>query len=152
MPDPSWFQIARNEIGVREISGPANHPRILSYHESTNLNRRAAGLETTPWCSSFCNYCLEQAGYIGTDSAVAKSWVSWGMELPEPWLGCITVVKKRDDGPDGATGSASGWHVAFWAGLNRLLGGNQANRVKYSHFGLDRYDYMGFRWPVHRRA
>jgi uncharacterized protein (TIGR02594 family) len=150
---PSWLDIAEIEIGVTETPGPGNTDRVLEYHRSTNLARIAAGKDQTPWCSSFINWCLEQAGYVGTDSAAARSWLSWGMELPEPWLGCITVIQRIEAGPDGATGSATGNHVALYLGPGlRLLGGNQADRVKISVFTPARYKVLGYRWPVLRAA
>jgi uncharacterized protein (TIGR02594 family) len=154
---PSWFVLAQQQIGVREVPGPASHPQIVAYHQSTNLARVAAGKDESPWCSSFVNWTLEQSGYVGTDSALARSWLKWGMELPEPWVGAVTIIKRKETGPDGATGSASGYHVAFLApgshsGSVRLLGGNQSDQVKYSLFALSRYDVLGYHWPIVRAA
>lgn len=73
-------------------------------------------------------------------------------ELKEPRLGAITVIKKKTGGADKATGSSSGFHVAFFVSAAeshiRLLGGNQSDSVKYSNFALSKYDIKSHRWPT----
>lgn len=155
---PTWMMIAESELGVKEVSGKEHHPRILQYHNSTTLRRIAAGKDETPWCSSFVNWCLEGAGYVGTDSARARSWLWWGAELVEPRLGCVTIIKRRARGADAATGGRLGYHVGFYAdpkisgGYTRLLGGNQRDQVKYSSYPEDKYEIKGYRWPIERQA
>ena len=156
MVTPSWLQIAEDELGVAEVPGAGHHPRILEYHDSTTLNERAAGRDETPWCSSFVNWCLEQAGYVGTDNALARSWLSWGIEEVDPKLGAICVIRRREEGADAATGSRRGYHVGFVAeglyqrGLLKLLGGNQRDQVKYSNYPTSKYVIKGYRWPIER--
>ncbi len=67
------IDVARAELAlnVAETPGPANNPRIVLYHSTTSGS--SAGDETA-WCSSFVNYCVEQAGFSGTDSKWARSW------------------------------------------------------------------------------
>ncbi|KKK66354.1 hypothetical protein LCGC14_2964930, partial [marine sediment metagenome] len=41
-----------------------------------------ASEDETPWCSSFVNFCVCEAGYNPikeTGSARARSWLSWGV-------------------------------------------------------------------------
>ena len=153
---PSWLQIAEGELGVKEVPGKGHHPRILEYHDSTNLHARAAGKDETPWCSSFCNWAIEQAGYVGTDSARARSWLRWGLEVAHPTVGAVCVIKRRGKGPDSATGSRGGWHVGFVGqgmetrGFIRLLSGNARDQVKYSNYPLEKYIIKGYRMPVER--
>eukprot|EP01156_Anaeramoeba_ignava_P011257 Anaeramoba_ignava/a482504_22.p5 GENE.a482504_22~~a482504_22.p5 ORF type:complete len:143 (+),score=5.17 a482504_22:255-683(+) len=75
--DAPWFKIALEEMwaGVTEIRGRKHNPRIIEYHKSTTLR---ASNDETAWCSSFVNWCIEQAGLKGTDSAAARSWLKWG--------------------------------------------------------------------------
>jgi len=145
---PQWLEIAEKEIGQREIRGGEN-PRIIEYHATTSLKAKE---DEIPWCSSFVNWCLKQAGIVGTNSAAAKSWLSWGVKLETPALGCVCVIKKKQNGQDKATGSSSGYHVAFWekeeAGRVSLLGGNQGDQVKISSFGLIGYAICGYRMPL----
>lgn len=54
------YQIARLEIGTKEMSGLAHEKRILEYHQATTLKAQA---DETPWCASFINWCLIMAGF-----------------------------------------------------------------------------------------
>ena len=84
----SWMDIARNELGQNEIAGSRDNPRIVDYHGSTSLN---ASDDETPWCASFVNWVMEQAGIEGTDSAAAMSWADWG-QSSELTPGAVVVV------------------------------------------------------------
>ena len=137
-----WLEIARGEIGVKEIAGELANPRILEYLRSTSLGAWGQGRDETAWCSAFVNWCVVQAGIEGTGSAMARSWLGWGVECaPEP--GCI-VVLKRGKPPSG--------HVGFldeWSGPDntiRLLGGNQQNAVNVTTYPTSRV--LGYRWPA----
>lgn len=141
-----WMDIARKEIGQKEIAGHGDNPRILSYHASTTLK---ATNDETPWCSSFVNWCLKQVGIKGTDSAAAGSWLHWGTpSVPVP--GAITVICSSK-GTDRSF-STSGAHVGFLleetATHYRLLGGNQGNSVKESKFPKATWALLGRRWPM----
>jgi len=130
---PPWLAIARLEMGVTEIPGAQDNPRIIEYHASTTLH---ATDDETAWCSAFVNWCITQAGLVGTNSAAAKSWLKWpgGDPVQSPQLGDIVVLNR----------GTSPWqgHVAFYNGalgrLMMLLGGNQGNKVKISHYSADR--------------
>jgi uncharacterized protein (TIGR02594 family) len=141
--------IAEKEIGVKEVDGPANNQRVIQYHATTTLK---ATEDSVPWCASFVNWCVTQAGIKGTNSAAAKSWLGWGEPLVEPEEGCVCVIRQKHNGSDPTTGSASGYHVAFWVkesdGRVFLLGGNQGDQVKISSFGLGGYEICGYRRPV----
>ena len=145
---PSWLAIAELEKGIREIPGVMHNKRILQYHATTTLKAQD---DETPWCSSFVNWCIIQAGLRGTNDARAISWLKWGVELASPRIGSILVIRKRISGVDHSTGSSSGNHVAFYKrGDNKmvtLLGGNQSDQVKESNFSLKGYEIIGCRWP-----
>ncbi len=131
------LEIATAEIGVKEIRGWEDNPRIVEYHQCTSLR---AGNDEVPWCSSFCNWVLKQLGVTGTGSAAARSWLRWGAALDEPLSGCI-VVLKRGKPPSG--------HVGFFVrktpdGLIKVLGGNQSDCVKVSSYR--EADVLGYRW------
>ena len=152
-----WMSIAVAELGVHENSAPGkDNARIVQYHSaSENLRGKAvASQDETPWCSSFVNWVLDQAGYAGTHHALASSWLNWkdGTKLVKPKFGAITVItKKGGHGHDRATGSSTGNHVAFLVSASasslRLLGGNQGDSVKYSNFSLKGYELRGYFWP-----
>jgi len=144
------MDIAVAELGVHEDSVAGQHnARILEYHQTTSLK---ATDDETPWCSSFVNWVLRQAGRNGTNSAAAKSWLNWGSETAPPAPGTIVVIKKKTPGTTQATGSSSGFHVGFFVSVSpthiRLLGGNQSNQVRYSNFPLATYEIKGYRKPM----
>lgn len=136
--------IARRELGQCERSGAATNPRIAEYH-------RAAGLcanDETPWCSSFVNWVLKQAGHRGTGSAAAISWARYGQAvsgLKTARSGDIVVLHRRGGG---ANDNHVGFLVATGAGGVRLLGGNQGNQVKESTYPLRQWEVVAVRRPV----
>lgn len=148
-----WMTVAIAEKGVSEIAGAGHNQRIVAYHATTTLGART---DEVPWCSSFVNWCLRQAGITGTNSAAAASWTTanWGQVLTEPRYGCIVHIRRSSRGHDRATGSSSGNHVAFLVRRTpthiTLLGGNQGNRVKESSFSLSSYAVQSMRWPAGR--
>lgn len=144
-----WMSVAEAELGVSENSLPGEHnKRIIEYHSATSLQ---ATTDETPWCSSFVNWVMKQSGYTGTNSALAKSWMNWGKAITEGKPGAIVVIQSKSASGNAATGSSTGYHVAFFVSKDsskiRLLGGNQGDQVKYSNFYLSSYDVKGYRWP-----
>ena len=135
-----WFDIAMKELGTSETAGPGDNPRIVAYLRSTSLGGSMASNDETPWCSAFVNFCVEQAGFAGTDSASARSWLNWGRKTDTPVTGCVTVFK-RGEPPSG--------HVAFYVSESgdkiKVLGGNQGDKVCYAQYPKDRL--LGYRIP-----
>jgi uncharacterized protein (TIGR02594 family) len=147
--DVPWMDIASEEVGETEEKGAGrNNSRIVEYHSATSLRAKD---DETPWCSSFVNWVMKEAGYTGTNNALAKSWLDWGETLDSPRYGAITVIKRKGAQSDAATGSSTGYHVAFYVGSTsshiELLGGNQGDSVKSSRFALGSYEVCGYRWP-----
>jgi len=134
--DFPWLPIALGEVGVKEFPGSADNPRIVEYLHSTNLPAPDRSNDETYWCSAFVNWCIERAGYEGTDSAWAKSWLNWGKTIGTPRKGCI-VIFKRDDGG----------HVGFYMDETntaiKVLGGNQSDEVSIS--GYSKKNLLGYR-------
>ncbi|MGO7403090.1 TIGR02594 family protein [Rhizobium ruizarguesonis] len=124
----SAYDIAKREksLGVSEVSAPGeDNPRIRVYHATTH---GGAMPDEVSWCSSYVNYCVEEAGGRGTDSKAARSWLTWGHDVPRnDWQEGDIVVFWRES-PDSWKG-----HVAFlvnWDGERPfVLGGNQGNRI-----------------------
>lgn len=135
-----WFDFAQREIGVTEKRGKANNPRIVEYHQSTNMGRSD---DSVPWCSSFVNFCISSSGYTPTGSALARSWLKWGRRVSKPTLGCIVVIKSGSESWQG--------HVGFYAGAGKdddyiqVLGGNQSNRVSIVEYHINKV--LGYRMP-----
>lgn len=122
-PEPTpWLTVARREIGVQEVPGSANNPRVVEYlHATDNLDEKTRSKDETPWCSAFVNWCMQQVDIKGTQNALARSWQEWGKHLDEPYVGCIVVFQREK----------KFGHVGFYLGETethiRVLGGNQQN-------------------------
>lgn len=99
-----WLEIARGELGQREIKGDAHNPRILEYHQSV---RGKITSDETPWCSSFVNWAMEKAGIRGTDSA-------------RPF---VAEVGTRASGA--RCGRGRGHRLGWWQGTRGVRGGPQ---------------------------
>ncbi|MCE3608297.1 TIGR02594 family protein [Massilia sp. P8910] len=133
----SPYAVAQAELalGVREIPGAGNNPRIVLYHSTTE---GGGAPDQTAWCSSFVNYCVEQAGLTGTNSKRARSWHDdhWGQEVTDdPRTGDIVVWQRQSP-------TDNGGHVGFFVekinnDVIRVLGGNQGQRVKMSDYPVD---------------
>jgi len=145
---PPWYQIAEREraLGVAEISGSENNPRILQYLATTTIwSDLAARKDETHWCAAFVNGCLKEAGVKGTALANARSFLDWrdGTRLERPTLGCVVVMWRNS--PDSAEG-----HIGFYAGDGsetafEMLSGNQGNRVSIKE--QPRNQVLGYFWP-----
>jgi len=128
--DYPWMDIARNQMhaGVEELPGEDAHPMIVAYLKSTTLGKPYNESDETPWCSAFVNWCVEQAGYAGTDSAWARSWLSWGKRIAAPKHQGAIVVFSR----------GSGGHVGFFIKQDAhniwILGGNQSNTISIAAY------------------
>jgi uncharacterized protein (TIGR02594 family) len=127
----TWMQIARKEIGQKEAPGDADNVRIREYHATT---QGGAVADSVPWCSSFVNFCITQAGLTGTNKKNARSWAKWGKAVADLVPGCVVVLSRGSDPNLG--------HVGFFVGhdgpMVRLLGGNQSDAVGIASYDADR--------------
>jgi uncharacterized protein (TIGR02594 family) len=135
-----WMNVANEELKkhVTELPGPASNPRIEAYHATTSGGPADDGV---PWCSSFVNFCVTQAGGRGTNSRAARSWMTWGRDAGAFADGCIVVLQR---------GAAPMGHVGFFVGFDgdrvKLLGGNQGDAVSIASF--DRSRVLARRLPA----
>jgi uncharacterized protein (TIGR02594 family) len=136
---PYWITIALTYMGTTEIPGPGSNSLIDEFLEHVGMPSD----DDIAWCSAFANHCVIKAGVTGTGKPNAKSFANDPnfIKLDKWMLGCIGVY---DRGTEAWMG-----HVGFpldtkgkW---DRLLGGNQSNRV-----GINNYDngkLVGYYWP-----
>lgn len=134
------YNTAKKEMGVEEIPGTKDNPRIEQYHSVTTLK---ATDDETPWCSSFVCWVVQQCGLYSTRSARALSWMNWGIPLNAPYKGCIVIFSR---------GGGQG-HVGFFDHEDEkhvyVLGGNQSNRVCIAAYPKDRWlAYRGAPLPI----
>ncbi len=135
----SWYKLAQDEEGTKEIRGAKHNPKVVKYFAEAGF----AGIkdDETAWCAAFANAMLERAGYAGSKSLAARSFLNWGKKLKRPKMGCIVVFKRGNSSWQG--------HVGFYAGENKthiyVLGGNQRNMVNVSRYPKSKF--LGYRWP-----
>ena len=139
MNQKPWLEIARHEKGVHEVPGPGDNPRIVEYLKSTSLGKPDNQNDETAWCSAFLNWCMEQAGLEGTNSAWARSWLDWGREVreDEDFIGSVCVLER------GVNFGHVGFLMDFDEDRVQLLGGNQGDAVSLAWFPMDRV--LGYR-------
>jgi len=103
----------------------------------------------TEWCAAFVNAVLELEGIPGSESVsdvplMARSFLEWGSPINPQDIerGDIVVFPRGNQGWQG--------HVGFYVGRAKngswiILGGNQANQVRYDLYdpkralGIRRY-------------
>jgi len=136
-----WIAVAQDEMGVEEIAGAENNPRILEYFETCGATWATSDSEV-PWCGAFAGYCMASAGHpLPSEPLRARAWLAWGRALDKPVHGCVVVLKRGNNPRQG--------HVGFFMQKGKndtiyVLGGNQGNRVSIVKFKES--DVLGYRW------
>lgn len=130
---PKWLQIARGELGTKEIKGSQHNPRVLEYLRTVGIG---AGDETS-WCSSFAAWCVKNAGHsIAGINGFAKSWENAPSmrKVDKLEYGAIVVFNRGSNPQFGHVGFCMGTQ----GGRVQILGGNQSDSVKISGFSTAR--------------
>jgi len=140
---PKWMVAAHGLLGTSErTSRGGSNPVISAMFEHTQLEGKIDARKV-PWCAAFCNAMLERNGFTGSKSAMARSFLKWGVPLAAPRVGCIVVIW-RGTHDDGTTG-----HVFFYTREDALyvygIGGNQGDAVSEARFHKSKV--LGYRWP-----
>jgi uncharacterized protein (TIGR02594 family) len=138
-----WMKIAQSKLGIHEIPGPGANAFIVECLKSTTLGRPDNLSDETPWCSAFANRIMELAGYQGTRSAWARSWLDWGREPADAEFGKGVIVILERGANSGHVGFLEDWDDE---GNVKLLGGNQGNAVSEAWFPY--YRVIGWRVPA----
>ena len=141
MADPKWLDLARAELGTKELAGNQDNPEILGYYKSAG--HPEIKHDETAWCAGFACAMLERSGYASPKTLSARDFMRWGKKLDKPKPGCIAVFTRGD--PRSYQG-----HVGFWLGEDekgiQLLAGNQGDAVSVAYESKARL--LGYRWPV----
>jgi uncharacterized protein (TIGR02594 family) len=141
MNKPAWLAIAESYIGTQEFKGIRHNPIIVGFWKL--IRRGGIKDDETAWCAAFLGGCLELAGIVSSRFESAISYLSWGVALDKPLLGCVAVISRL-----------GGNHVFFVVGISKDgreivgLGGNQSDKVRYSRFSTDPKILRGYRWPA----
>ena len=132
--------IAGSYVGTDEIRGSKHNPVILEYFDA--VGHGWVKDDETPWCAAFVGAVLHEAGYKGTGSLAARSYLGWGHKVSNPKPGDLVVFWR---------GKKDGWqgHVGFVVRTDKThvwcLGGNQSNSVNVTKYSKDRV--LGYRRP-----
>lgn len=144
MLEPLWLNLARKELGTKEVAGPGDNPAIAKYWEDAGIGDVAMGQDEVPWCAAFVGAMLVRGHTSASGKANARSYEKWGRKLWTPCLGCVVVFSRPPHDWQG--------HVAFYLGSDRaarrlrVLGGNQGDQVSIAEFSIDRA--VAYRWPA----
>ena len=131
---------AISELGIEEIKGEINNPRIIQYfHE---IEKNWVQDDETAWCSAFINYCAKKCGLEYSNKLNARSWLNVGEKSNDHEIGDVVVFWRE---------SPKSWkgHVGLFFGYNKtgthinVLGGNQNNKVCFKEYPVNRL--IGFR-------
>lgn len=140
--EPEWLTIAKRDLGLREVAGPASNPEIMRYWSACDYDPPDG--DETAWCSAAANFWMQKAGVPGTRQPNARSWERWGSGIKVPKPGCVVVFWR---------GSPTSWqgHVALYVGPGKpgyikVLGGNQSNGVSVAEY--PETQVVGYRWPT----
>lgn len=137
-----WMDIAKKYVGLEETPGPGNNKTVVEFFKKAG--HPEVKTDSTPWCSAFVGAILADAGFVGTHSLLARSWLTWdgALKVTKPSYGDIVVFKRGSSTWEG--------HVAFFvreeAGYVYALGGNQSDSVCYMKF--PKANVIGYRRPV----
>lgn len=147
--EPSWLATARSYIGEREVPGPTSgawqQKMWLQLKGGRWYWEHFGGDDSSaPWCGAFMGKVFDDCRMpYATRWASARGWLDWGFPIPEPVVGCVTVLER---------GPRSG-HVMFTVGRDPRgylmgLGGNQRDAVTIAPFAPTRV--LGHRWPLEK--
>lgn len=138
--EPAWFKLAVAEIGTVEGVGDLDNPKVLAYYR--DAGHPEIDHDAVAWCAAFACAILERAGFRSPRSLAARSFLQWGKELSEPYVGCIAVLSRGKSSWEGHVGFVAQWDEKnVW-----LVGGNQGDAVKVQAFPRSRV--LGFREPI----
>lgn len=123
----------------------------INYHKKTGINMASMVGNSNPWCASFINYCLKEAGYSMSGSASSQSFKKNKnfIKISELIYGAIVVLRKKGSW----TGHVAFIYCLFEDGEIGVLGGNQGNSVTINPLyqvyinGRLNYELIGFYIP-----
>lgn len=148
----NFFNVASTQKTINEatkmegLNTRVNREEIKSYLKAGNSNHVPVDPVRTPWCAAFANAVLRRTGYEGTNSLMARSFLSYGLKTKDPQDGDIVVLKRGKGNIFGHVGFFNGYE---WEGNQlyvKVLGGNQNKSVTVAYFPVNYV--LDYRRPV----
>lgn len=140
-PKLPWMEEIKSKRGLHETRHKSSLIRWLTSDGAT-LGDPAKN----PWCGDAVQTAIALTlpdEPLPTNPYLALNWTKFGFAV-RPQMGCVLVFWR---------GSPDSWkgHVGFYAGETDthylVLGGNQANQIRYSLIAKNRLRKDGARWP-----
>ncbi|OWW18345.1 hypothetical protein AYR66_02550 [Noviherbaspirillum denitrificans] len=128
-----WMEFAIREAKRWAGKKEDDITKERNYHRLVDPKNGLSSLigKNNPWCASFVNWCLKQAGYpLSHSPASSQSFLNDKnfVKLDQPVYGAIVVWSNYVE----ATGKPDGTgHVGFLYGANAVLGGNQSDAINF---------------------
>lgn len=138
LTEPLWLQLARRDLGLRELPGAPTAPRIARWLQQL---RAWWADDETPWCGTAMAAWMRAAGVAPPAAWYrAKAWADWGVALAAPVPGAVVVFQRAGGGHVGlVVGRDARWRLM-------VLGGNQGDQVCIAPFEPARV--LAYRWPA----
>ena len=140
-----WLETARANIGVAELRGSANNPKIIEMY--SKIGHEEVVDEDVAWCAAHVGACLADHGFKIPDRStnlMARSYLKYGTSIEDPKPGAI-VVKARGKPPFGHVGIVEEVHDD---GSFTVIAGNSSNKVKREKWRANDPLPGGIRWPL----
>ena len=140
--DITAYWLAQRFVGIEEINGDEDNPRILSWLRHDNAWPQH---DEVPWCSGFANEIAWELRLPRSKSLRARSWLRVGtpvtLEQARPAFDVVILKRGSGNQPGPDVIDAPG-HVGFFAGVEGtkvlILGGNQSDSVSVARFPVSR--------------
>ena len=130
------IEVARQMLGKHEGRDRA---ALMDYLKTGGQNIDPV---TRAWCADYVNATLEQAGYSGTGSGMARSFLEWGNAVEgDPQPGDIGVWPRGSDPSKGHTGFVEAYDPK--TGTVKLISGNHGDAVGEGNYSVA--NALGFR-------
>jgi uncharacterized protein (TIGR02594 family) len=134
-PDP--VRIAREWEGYNERKNRQDLIKLLS---DGNMKVDPTRI---PWCAAFANAILNKAGYEGTGSLMARSFLGYGIPTTYPREGDIAVFSRGKSNQAGHVGFYVGEEIVDGVKYIKVLGGNQNKEVSVAYYPANKL--LGYR-------
>ena len=135
-PDP--VRIAREWEGYNARKNRQDLIKMLS--DGNDMKVDPARI---PWCAGFVNAILSRAGYEGTGSLMARSFLGYGIPTTYPREGDIAVFSRGKNSSAGHVGFYVGEETLDGVKYIKVLGGNQNREVSVAYYPANKL--LGYR-------
>ncbi len=147
MKEPKWLTIARGDVGIKEVPGPGNNPKLMAAFA------RVAAVSGKWILNVMTGDAIAHCGAVMADWFIragikdlpknplsALAWLAFGLPMSGPAPGCVGILTR----PGFGTG-----HVFLYTGENathvRGISGNVGDKICEAWF--DKKRIKGWRCP-----